>query len=67
MVDTVGAGDTFNSGLLASLSQQGHLTKASLPHIQYEQISTALAYGAKVAAVTVTRAGANPPWLNDLN
>jgi fructokinase len=67
VVDTVGAGDTFNSGLLASLSQQGHLTKASLPLIQHEQISTALAYGAKVAAVTVTRAGANPPWLNDLN
>jgi fructokinase len=66
VVDTIGAGDTFNSGLLASLSRQGCLTKAGVANLQVDQVSIALAYGAKVAAVTVSRAGANPPWASDL-
>ncbi len=66
VVDTVGAGDTFNSGLLASLAQQGCLNKTDVADLQVEQVSKALAYGAKVAAVTVSRAGANPPWASEL-
>jgi fructokinase len=66
VVDTVGAGDTFNSGLLASLSEQGCLTKAGIVNLSAQQISEALIYGATVAAVTVSRAGANPPRLEDL-
>ena len=66
VVDTVGAGDTFNAGVLASLAAQGCLQKASLANTSAEQIQTALAMGAKVAAVTVSRAGANPPWADEL-
>jgi fructokinase len=66
VVDTVGAGDTFNSGLLASLNEQGCLTKADIAALQVDQVSKALAYGAKVAAITVSRAGANPPWASEL-
>jgi len=66
VVDTVGAGDTFNAGVLASLAEQGCLQKASLSNTNSKQIQTALAKGAKVAAVTVSRAGANPPWSNEL-
>lgn len=64
--DTVGAGDTFNAGFLASLEAQGVLTKSGIQDLSVERLETAVAYGAKVAAVTVTRAGANPPWASEL-
>lgn len=66
VIDTVGAGDTFNAGLLASLSQQGLLSKEKLGDIGERDLSAALAFGARVAAVTVSRAGANPPWRREL-
>ena len=66
VVDTVGAGDTFNAGVLASLHQAGHLTKAAVAQLDAATIRAALAFGAKVAAITVSRAGANPPWASEL-
>ncbi|MEM9581269.1 MAG: carbohydrate kinase [Pseudomonadota bacterium] len=66
VVDTVGAGDTFNAGVLADLAQQGCLSKAALASITPEQMKRALQFGARVAAVTVSRAGANPPWASEL-
>ena len=67
VVDTVGAGDTFNAGVLASLHEQGALTKAALAELGAETIRAALSLGAKAAAVTVSRAGANPPWRDELH
>ncbi|TJV40650.1 MAG: carbohydrate kinase [Mesorhizobium sp.] len=66
VVDTVGAGDTFNAGILASLHEQGLLTKAAIAGLSQEAIRKALALGAKAAAVTVSRAGANPPWRHEI-
>lgn len=66
IVDTVGAGDTFNAGVLARLSELGFLTKDALIGATSAQIGEALSFGAKVAAVTVSRAGANPPWATEL-
>ncbi|UXS00048.1 carbohydrate kinase family protein [Agrobacterium tumefaciens] len=66
VVDTVGAGDTFDAGILASLKIQGLLTKAQVSVLTEEQIRKALALGAKAAAVTVSRAGANPPWAHEI-
>ena len=66
IVDTVGAGDTFNAGVLARLSELGLLTKDGISGISASMMQDALAHGAKVAAVTVSRAGANPPWAHEL-
>ncbi|TGQ07257.1 PfkB family carbohydrate kinase, partial [Mesorhizobium sp. M00.F.Ca.ET.217.01.1.1] len=66
VVDTVGAGDTFNAGILASLHEQGLLTKAAIGDLSEDAIRQALALGAKAAAVTVSRAGANPPWRHEI-
>jgi len=66
VVDTVGAGDTFNAGILKSLKDQGALTKASIRDLHDAGWETALAFAASTAAVTVSRKGANPPWAHEL-
>mgnify|MGYP005753450515 CR=1 FL=1 len=66
VVDTVGAGDTFNAGVLAALHQAGVLTKAGVATLSDTVLDAALSLGARAAAVTVSRAGANPPWADEL-
>ena len=66
VVDTVGAGDTFNAGVLAALHQAGALTKDALAALPAETLRQALSLGVRSAAVTVSRAGANPPWAHEL-
>ena len=66
VVDTVGAGDTFSAGFLAQLHKSGHLTKGGIKQATPADLRAAAAFGAKVAAITVSRAGANPPWTSEL-
>ena len=66
VVDTVGAGDTFNAGFLASLQADGALTFDALRAPGRELLGRALELGMAAAAVTVSRAGANPPWRSEL-
>jgi fructokinase len=66
VVDTVGAGDTFNAGVLAEFQKAGLLTKAHLHNLPRGAIEAALSLAIRAAAVTVSRAGANPPWANEI-
>ena len=66
VVDTVGAGDTFNAGFLAGLQQAGALDKATLAALPEDTLRDALTLGIRTAAITVSRAGANPPWAHEL-
>ncbi len=62
VVDTVGAGDTFNAGVLAALHRAGALDKGVLADLPEAVLEDAARLGCAAAAVTVSRAGANPPW-----
>lgn len=66
VVDTVGAGDTFSAGFMAGLAEAGNLTKTALGHAGRDVLTAAAELGAKAAAITVSRAGANPPWRKEL-
>jgi fructokinase len=66
VVDTVGAGDTFNAGVLAALHQAETLTKAGVSGLADSTLTAALTLGNRAASVTVSRAGANPPWAKEL-
>lgn len=66
VVDTVGAGDTFNAGVLVALDRAGKLTKTDVATADAALISACLKLGNAAAAITVSRAGANPPWAEEL-
>ncbi len=66
VVDTVGAGDTFNAGLMAALYRAGVVNKLGIAKLEAEVLRAALELGVKAAAITVSRAGANPPWADEL-
>ena len=65
-VDGVGAGDTFNAGALAALLRAGVLTTSAIAKVSDADLDAALSLGTRAAAVTVARAGANPPWAREL-
>lgn len=64
--DTIGAGDTFNAGLLAGLSATQSLSRAAMADLTPTQLRDAMQLGAQMAAITVSRQGANPPWPHEL-
>lgn len=66
IADTVGAGDSFTGGLLARLSEKGHLTIDGVRNIDPAALKDALDFANRVAAITCSRAGANPPWRSEL-
>jgi fructokinase len=66
VADTVGAGDTFNAGVLASLDAAGVLSKAGVASVSNSILDAALRLATRAAAVTVSRPGANPPWSREL-
>ncbi len=66
VVDTVGAGDTFTAGVLARLDALGLLTKPAVAKLDRGRLTDVLSFAIKAAAVTVSRAGADPPWLKEI-
>jgi fructokinase len=61
LADTVGAGDSFNAGLLTRLAELGATTRSGLEQLPDTVLSEALRFAAAVAALNCTRPGADPP------
>jgi fructokinase len=66
VVDTVGAGDSFHSALLAGLNEHGLLTRDRLARLEVGVLKTLLDRAVAAAAITCSRAGANPPNKREL-
>jgi fructokinase len=66
IADTVGAGDAFTSGLLTWLDEAGRLDRSALRGLAEAEIGQALRFANRVAALTCTRSGAEPPTRAEL-
>ncbi|SLN35287.1 2-dehydro-3-deoxygluconokinase [Falsiruegeria litorea R37] len=66
VVDTVGAGDTFNAGLLRKLMELECLGIHSLRKLNEDHLERALAFASKVASISASRKGADPPWAHEM-
>jgi fructokinase len=60
LADTVGAGDTVGAIIIEAIVQDGILS------LQGEGLKKVLTRSAKAAAITCSRAGAQPPYAHEL-
>ena len=61
VIDTVGAGDTFQAALLTWLAEHAALTPEALGALAPARLHDALAFAARAAAITCSRRGADMP------
>jgi fructokinase len=66
VVDTIGAGDTVHGALLAWLYTKDIRTVEQLRSLDANSWREALRYAGDAAAITVSRAGAEPPYAAEL-
>lgn len=61
VVDTVGAGDTFQAALLTWLAEQGRLSPDGLAALDADALQALLGFATRAAAITCSRRGADMP------
>ncbi|MEV0120044.1 carbohydrate kinase [Streptomyces sp. NPDC050703] len=66
VVDTIGAGDTVNAALLHGLAERGALSADALRGLDAGGWEAVLRLAARAAAITCSRAGAEPPYATEL-
>ncbi|MGW2722245.1 carbohydrate kinase family protein [Streptomyces sp. NPDC001492] len=67
VVDTIGAGDTVNAALLHGLAAQDALSPEALLGLGADGWTRLLRFAARAAAITCSRAGAEPPYASEVN
>jgi fructokinase len=67
VVDTVGAGDAFTAGLLGWLAERDALATARIAALDAAEMANWLDFAGRVAAVTCSRPGADPPRRSELS
>ncbi|MEU0884944.1 carbohydrate kinase [Lentzea sp. NPDC005914] len=66
VVDTIGAGDTVQGALLAWLHDHDALSVEKVRALASDEWTEALTYAGAAAAITCSRAGAEPPFASEL-
>ena len=66
VVDTVGAGDSFQAALLCGLDELGKATKSGLSKISLDECRQIADFATAAAAITCTRRGADLPRRSEL-
>ena len=66
VVDTVGAGDTFQAALLAWLDENGRLSARGLAELSADRIADLLTFATHAAAITCSRRGADLPYRSEM-
>jgi fructokinase len=66
VVDTIGAGDSFQAALLFALRAIGRIERESLARTDSAELRRALSFASHCAAFTCGRAGADPPRATDV-
>ena len=66
LVDTIGAGDSFQAALLAALHRLGRIERQRLREISAAELKRAVSFACRCAAFTCTRPGADPPRSREL-
>jgi fructokinase len=67
IVDTIGAGDSFQAGLLFALSTMERVKPRQLDRLSTDELEKALTFAASCAARTCARRGADPPRLSEID
>jgi len=66
VVDTIGAGDSFQAALLAALHRSGLSNRSRLQNISASELEQVVSFACRCAAFTCTRTGADPPRTREL-
>ncbi|MFF3486105.1 carbohydrate kinase [Streptomyces sp. NPDC002701] len=66
VVDTIGAGDTVNAALLHGLASRGALSAEAVAGLGADGWGALLRFAARAAAITCSRAGAEPPYAHEV-
>jgi fructokinase len=67
VADTVGAGDALAAGLLTGLLESGVTSRSALDAVSDEDLTGLVTTASRVAALTCTRKGAQPPTRAELD
>jgi len=67
VVDTVGAGDTFQAALLSWLDEQDKLSASAMASLDTKALEAMLKFASKASSITCSRRGADMPRRNELD